>query len=109
RLGDRENAFAAEDFAGSKPQVPDFALEGPFRHRLPPGQGFICMSIFSRSSGVNDGACAHGKDAALPTERASGYKFPLIQLRSAALPHQFHFASLWINSRHENGARIASS
>ena len=34
RLGDRENAFAAEGFAGLKPQVPDFALEGPFRHRL---------------------------------------------------------------------------
>ncbi len=35
-LGDRENALAAKDFAGSKSQVLNFALEGPFRHRLAP-------------------------------------------------------------------------
>ena len=36
RLGDRENALAAKDVAGLKSQVLNFALEGPFRHRLAP-------------------------------------------------------------------------
>jgi len=35
-FGDRENAFAAKDFARLKSQVLNFALEGPFRHRLAP-------------------------------------------------------------------------
>ena len=35
-LGDRENAFAAKNVAGAQPQVLNFALEGPFRHRLAP-------------------------------------------------------------------------
>ncbi len=35
-FGDRENAFAAKEFAGAEPQVLNFALEGPFRHRLAP-------------------------------------------------------------------------
>ena len=35
-FGDRENAFAAKDLAGLKSQVLNFALEGPFRHRLAP-------------------------------------------------------------------------
>ncbi len=35
-FGDRENAFAAKDIASAQPQVLNFALEGPFRHRLAP-------------------------------------------------------------------------
>ena len=34
RFGDREDAFAAKDVARAEPQVLNFALEGPFRHRL---------------------------------------------------------------------------
>ena len=42
-FGDRENAFAAKDFAGLKPQVLNFALEGPFRHRLAPFRSGIYL------------------------------------------------------------------
>ena len=109
RLGDRENAFAAEDFAGLKPQVLDLALEGPFRHRLAPDQEFICMSIFSASSGVNDGALASGKGESELTNCSDRHKFHLIQLRRYALLRQFHFASLWINSRHEKWRAICEA
>jgi hypothetical protein len=40
-FGDRENAFAAKDFAGLKSQVLNFALEGPFRHRLAPSGNYL--------------------------------------------------------------------
>ena len=43
RFGDRENAFAAKDLAGLKPQVLNFALEGPFRHRLAPFRSGIYL------------------------------------------------------------------
>ena len=44
RFRDRENALAAKDLAGAEPQVLNFALEGPFRHRLAPFRSGILFA-----------------------------------------------------------------
>ena len=98
-FGDRENAFAAKDLAGLKSQVLNFALEGPFRHRLAPFRYIICMSIFSGSCGVNDKAVLTEKARASHENAHAHINSASYNCASTALPRQFHFASVAINGR----------
>jgi hypothetical protein len=83
-FGDRENAFAAKDLAGLSAR----SL-----------QVIICMSIFSGSCGVNDGAMLTEKARASHEKAHAHINSSSYNCVSHALPRQFHFASVAINGR----------